>query len=49
MIVGRAAAIVSGDRKDALHVRLDGPRDARIRQGPAALNLPLAEAGVKLL
>jgi choline kinase len=31
MILGRAAAVVIGDRDDALHVRLDGPRTARVQ------------------
>ena len=30
VVLGRAAAIVLGDRLDALHVRLDGPRDRRL-------------------
>ena len=30
VVLGRAAAIVLGDRPDALHVRLDGPRDRRL-------------------
>jgi cytidylate kinase len=30
VVLGRAAALVLRDRRDALHVRLDGPRDRRI-------------------
>lgn len=30
VILGRAAAVVIGERPDALHVRLDGPKAARI-------------------
>jgi hypothetical protein len=33
VILGRAAAVVLREEPDALHVRLDGPVDARIRQG----------------
>ena len=32
VVLGRAAAIVLSDRGDALHVRLDGPEEARIVQ-----------------
>lgn len=32
VILGRAAAVVIGDRGDALHVRLDGPTAARVAQ-----------------
>ena len=32
VILGRAAALVLRDDPKALHVRLDGPRDARLRQ-----------------
>lgn len=32
VILGRAAAIVLADHEDALHVRLDGPRERRITQ-----------------
>ena len=31
VVLGRAAAMVLRDRPDALHVRLDGPREARLR------------------
>jgi cytidylate kinase len=30
VVLGRAAALVLGDRPDALHVRLDGPRERRL-------------------
>jgi hypothetical protein len=30
VVLGRAAAIVLGERPDALHVRLDGPRERRL-------------------
>jgi Cytidylate kinase-like family len=30
VVLGRAAAMVLGERPDALHVRLDGPRDRRL-------------------
>src|SRR5688572_27913286 len=30
VVLGRAAAMVLGKRPDALHVRLDGPRDRRL-------------------
>lgn len=48
VVVGRAAALVLSDRPDALHVRLDGPREARLRQGAAALKLSAEEAASKL-
>lgn len=31
VVLGRAAAVVLGDRPDTLHVRLRGPRDRRLR------------------
>lgn len=48
VVVGRAAAIVLRDRQDALHVRLDGPKEARVRQGAEALGLTLTEAEKRL-
>jgi hypothetical protein len=33
VILGRAAAVVLGDEPGALHVRLDGPVEARVEQG----------------
>lgn len=44
VVIGRAAPFVLGPRPDTLHVRLDGPVDARIRQAMAALTLTEAEA-----
>jgi len=48
VIVGRAAAIVLKDFDRALHVRLDGPRSARVKQGAQALGLSLSEAEILL-
>ena len=48
VIVGRAAAIVLRNFDRALHVRLDGPRTARLKQGAQALGLSLSEAEVLL-
>jgi cytidylate kinase len=48
VIVGRAAAVILQDRKDALHVRLDGSTAARVQQAAAALHLTEAEAQRKL-
>lgn len=48
VIIGRAAAIVLSDSAKAVHVRLDGPREARLKQGAQALGLSFAEAQVKL-
>ena len=44
VIVGRAGAIVLRGREDALHVRMDGPRPRRIKQGAEALGLTFADA-----
>ena len=35
VVLGRAGALVLGDRPDALHVRLDGPRDRRLKAAVA--------------
>jgi cytidylate kinase len=43
VVLGRAAAIVLADRADALHVRLDGPAEARIAQAVARTGKPEAE------
>ena len=43
VVLGRAAAIVLADRADALHVRLDGPQEARIAQAVARTGKPEAE------
>ena len=40
VVLGRAAAMVLADRPDALHVRLDGPRAARLAAAKALLDLP---------
>jgi cytidylate kinase len=48
VIVGRAAAIVLGDRADVLNVRLDGPMKDRVRQGMEALHLTEEAAKQKL-
>ena len=40
VVLGRAAAIVLGDRPDALHVRLDGPADARLAAAVARSGRP---------
>ncbi len=43
VLLGRAAAIVLAGRADALHVRLDGPAEARIAQAVARTGRPEAE------
>ena len=43
VLLGRAAAIVLAGRADALHVRLDGPAEARIAQAVARTGKPEAE------
>ena len=43
VILGRAAAVVLRDESRALHVRLDGPREARLRQAMRILNIERAE------
>ena len=40
VVLGRAAAIVLGDRPDALHVRLDGPPARRLAAAVAHLQRP---------
>ena len=44
VVVGRAAAHILAGRPDALHVRLDGPVEARVRQAMAELGISEAEA-----
>jgi cytidylate kinase len=44
VILGRGAAIVLAGRSDALHVRLDGPMDARIQQAAALGGISADEA-----
>jgi hypothetical protein len=43
VVLGRAAAIVLGERSDALHVRLDGPRDRRLAATVARTGRPPEE------
>jgi hypothetical protein len=43
VVLGRAAALVLGDRPDTLHVRLDGPRDRRLEAAVARSYRPLEE------
>jgi cytidylate kinase len=40
VVLGRAAAMVLADRPDALHVRLDGPRDRRLDAAVARSGRP---------
>ncbi len=44
VVLGRAGAIVLRDRSDALHVRLDGPEEARVFQGMRVENVDEDEA-----
>ena len=44
VVLGRAGAIVLRDRSDALHVRLDGPEEARVSQGMRVENVDEDEA-----
>ncbi|GAB3361440.1 cytidylate kinase-like family protein [Modestobacter lapidis] len=43
VVLGRAAALVLADRPDALHVRLDGPRERRLAAARVQLDLPADE------
>jgi cytidylate kinase len=43
VLLGRAAALVLADRPDALHVRLDGPVDARVAELVRRTGRPEAE------
>jgi cytidylate kinase len=43
VVLGRAAALVLAGRDDVLHVRLDGPVDARVAQAVARTGTPEAE------
>ncbi|MGY1642432.1 AAA family ATPase [Geodermatophilus sp. SYSU D00703] len=43
VVLGRAAALVLGDRADALHVRLDGPADRRLAAAVARSGRPREE------
>jgi cytidylate kinase len=44
VILGRAAAVVLGDRPGTLHVRLHGPRQRRLRHAMAARGIDAATA-----
>jgi cytidylate kinase len=44
VILGRAAAVVLRDDPRALHVRLDGPREKRLRQGMRILGIDRSKA-----
>jgi cytidylate kinase len=44
VILGRAAAIVLRDHDDALHVRLDGPLDARVQRAAGLEGIDEAQA-----
>jgi cytidylate kinase len=44
VILGRAAAVVLGDRPGALHVRLRGPSDRRVRHAMASRGIDAATA-----
>jgi cytidylate kinase len=48
VIVGRASAIVLQDEPHCLHVRLDGPKEARVRQGAKGLGISIRDAETKL-
>jgi cytidylate kinase len=43
VVLGRAAALVLGDRPDVLHVRLDGPKDRRLAAAVARSRRPRDE------
>jgi len=48
VVLGRAAALVLGERPDALHVRLDGPADRRLAAAMARSGRPEDEVRVDL-
>jgi cytidylate kinase len=48
VVLGRAAALVLGERPDALHVRLDGPADRRLAAAVARAGRPEDEVRVDL-
>lgn len=48
VILGRAAAIVLRDVPGALHVRLDGPQDARLRQAMRVRNVDAETAAEEM-
>jgi cytidylate kinase len=43
VVLGRAAALVLRDRRDALHVRLDGPRQRRLADAVARSGRPVED------
>ncbi len=43
VVLGRAAAVVLGDRPDALHVRLDGPPERRLEAAVTRTGRPVEE------
>lgn len=48
VILGRAVALVLRDRPDAVHVRLDGPEEARVRQAMRIEEIGESEARRRL-
>lgn len=48
VVIGRAGALMLDKQPDALHVRFDGPLQARLRQAMDALNLTEHDARQKL-
>ncbi|NEK86443.1 cytidylate kinase-like family protein [Blastococcus saxobsidens] len=48
VVLGRAAAMVLRDRPDALHVRLDGPREQRLSSAVARSGRPREEVAREL-
>lgn len=48
VVLGRAGALVLRDRRDALHVRLDGPRERRVAQAKRLGGLDEREARRRL-
>jgi cytidylate kinase len=48
VVLGRAAALVLGERPDALHVRLDGPADRRLAAAVARSGRPEDEVRLDL-
>ncbi len=49
VVLGRAAALVLGDRPDTLHVRLDGPEERRLAAAVTHLGRPEDEVRQELL
>jgi hypothetical protein len=48
VVLGRAGAIVLGDRPDVLHVRLDGPRDRRLAAAAKRSGRSVDEVGAEM-